>query len=68
MGAGLPANAAVKLLQHSRVNPLPQGHMLPAESGAKKNRGSGALPSGAQLQREGRLARDEVLARQSFLR
>lgn len=34
----------------------------------KKHRGAGALPSGAQLQREGRPARDKVLARQSFLR
>jgi hypothetical protein len=34
----------------------------------KKHRGTGTLPSGAQLQREGHPARDEVLARQSFLR
>jgi hypothetical protein len=34
----------------------------------KKHRGTGAFPSGAQLQREDRPARDKVLARQSFLR
>ncbi|AJG12449.1 hypothetical protein RK21_00941 [Pseudomonas plecoglossicida] len=28
MGAGLPANASVELLLHSRVNPLPQVQCL----------------------------------------
>ncbi|SPO58781.1 conserved protein of unknown function [Pseudomonas inefficax] len=28
MGAGSPANAIIDPLTHSRVNPLPQGHLI----------------------------------------
>ncbi|RCL28956.1 hypothetical protein C6A77_03860 [Pseudomonas sp. AFG_SD02_1510_Pfu_092] len=29
VGAGSPANASVSPPSHSRVNPLPQGHLIP---------------------------------------